>query len=110
MNSKLINWFYRSQFTNESTLTVNLSKEYLAQIPIRAIDFTKPQDKARHDRMVALVEKMLALHQQLPAAHTTHDRDLIQRQIDATDRAIDTLVYELYGLTAEEIKIVEGTA
>jgi hypothetical protein len=32
----------------------------------------------------------------------------IQRQIDATDKQIDTLVYELYGLTEEEIKIVEG--
>jgi hypothetical protein len=56
------------------------------------------------------VAEARALHQQLPAAHTAYDRDLIQRQIDATDRAIDALVYELYGLTAEEIKIVEGTA
>jgi hypothetical protein len=30
------------------------------------------------------------------------------RQIDATDRQIDQLVYELYGLTNEEIRIVEG--
>jgi hypothetical protein len=36
-----------------------------------------------------------------------HDKDLIQRQIDATDRQIDQLVYELYGLTDKEIKIVE---
>jgi hypothetical protein len=33
---------------------------------------------------------------------------LFQRQIDATDRQIDQFVYELYGLTEEEIKIVEG--
>jgi hypothetical protein len=31
----------------------------------------------------------------------------IQRQIDATDRQIDNLVYELYGLTDNEIRIVE---
>lgn len=31
-----------------------------------------------------------------------------QRQIDATDKEIDGLVYELYGLTEEEIQIVEG--
>jgi len=30
------------------------------------------------------------------------------RQIAATDEAIDKLVYELYGLTEEEIRIVEG--
>ena len=33
---------------------------------------------------------------------------MIQLQIDATDRQIDTLVYQLYGLTVDEIKIVEG--
>ena len=38
---------------------------------------------------------------------TDHDKTGIQRQIDATDRQIDRLVYELYGLSEEEIKIVE---
>ena len=35
-----------------------------------------------------------------------HEKTVIQRQIDATDRQIDQLVHELYGLTEEEIKIV----
>ena len=38
----------------------------------------------------------------------SHDKTHIQRQIDATDRQIDKLVYELYGLTEEEIAIVES--
>jgi hypothetical protein len=33
---------------------------------------------------------------------------LLQRQIEATDATIDKLVYELYGLTEDEIGIVEG--
>ena len=36
------------------------------------------------------------------------DKTRLQRQIDATDKQIDQLVYELYGLTEEEIRIVEG--
>jgi len=51
---------------------------------------------------------MLALHKQLQEGHTPHDETALQRQIEATDRQIDALVYELYGLTEEEIKIVEG--
>ena len=48
---------------------------------------------------------------QLAAAKTPHEKESLQRQIDATDRQIDQLVYELYGLTADEIKIVdEGKA
>ena len=81
---------------------------YVKRLPIRPIDFSDPADTARHDRMVALVEQMLALHEQLRAAKTAHDQTLLQRQIGATDRQIDRLVYELYGLTEEEIGIVEG--
>jgi len=55
-----------------------------------------------------LRDLMLALHQQLAEAKTPHDKTAIQRHIDAVDRQIDRLVYELYGLTEEEIKIVEG--
>ena len=36
------------------------------------------------------------------------DKELYQRQIEATDRQIDGLVHELYGLTEEEIGVVEG--
>ena len=44
----------------------------------------------------------------LLAARTEHDETALQRQIDATDQQIDELVYELYGLTAEEVGIVEN--
>ena len=38
----------------------------------------------------------------------TTETNLVERQIEATDKQIDALVYELYGLTEEEIRIVEG--
>jgi len=37
------------------------------------------------------------------------DKTAIERQIAATDKQIDELANELYGLTEEEIRIVEGT-
>jgi len=43
-----------------------------------------------------------------PPATIPADRTLYQRQIEATNRQIDALVYKLYGLTEEEIAIVEG--
>jgi hypothetical protein len=46
----------------------------------------------------------------LAVAGTAHAREAVQRQIDAADREIDALVYRLYGLTEEEIAIVEGRA
>ena len=52
---------------------------------------------------------MPALHKQLPEAGTPHEKNALQRRIEATDGQIDALVYELYGLTEEEIGIVEAT-
>ena len=62
---------------------------------------------ARHDRMVSLVTRMLELHQRVAAEQTPHVKTALQRQIDATDKQIDALVYELYGLTEAEIGILE---
>ena len=42
------------------------------------------------------------------AVQTPTERDLLQRQIAAIDQQLERLVYELYGLTEEEIRIVEG--
>ena len=56
--------------------------------------------------MVSLVERMLELHRQSP--RMPQDKERLGREIESTDRAIDKLVYELYGLTEEEINIVEG--
>ncbi len=72
-------------------------------------NFSDPQDVTRHDHMVSMVDQMLTLNKRLQEARPTHEQTLLQRQIEATDRQIDSQVYELYGLTAEEIKIVEGT-
>jgi len=65
-------------------------------------------DRERHDRMVSLVEQMLGLHQRLAAARTAHEQTNLKRQIDAADRRIDRLIYDLYNLTEEEIRIVEN--
>jgi len=47
---------------------------------------------------------------QIPAARTPQEQVALTRQVAATDAQIDRLVYELYGLTEEEIRIVEGAA
>ena len=51
---------------------------------------------------------MLSLHKR--SGRTPQEQELLQREIESTDAQIDRLVYELYGLTEEEVKIVEGGA
>jgi hypothetical protein len=64
---------------------------------------------ALYNDLISNVDKMQDLKNQLADAKISQDTNIIQRQIDASDHLIDALVYELYGLTEEEIKIVEGT-
>ena len=55
-----------------------------------------------------MVETMLKLHKDLPKTRMPHEQEFLKRQIAATDKQLDTLVYELYGLTEEKPQIVEG--
>jgi len=51
---------------------------------------------------------MLALHKNLASAKTPQEKESVQRQVESTDGGIDKLVYELYGLSEDEVKAVEG--
>jgi|WetSurMetagenome_2_1015567.scaffolds.fasta_scaffold00020_59 hypothetical protein len=85
----------------------NFSGVFLSKTPIRTIEQSNAADKSRHDQMVKLVEQMLSLNKQLSAARTPQEKTALERQIAATDKQIDQLVYDLYDLTPEEIEIVE---
>lgn len=91
LNSRLINWFYNNRFTNESKLTVNLSKEYLSEIPIKEIS------SAKQAELVSIVDQILAVK----------DADY-RTDTSESELKIDQLVYQIYGLDSEEIKIIEG--
>ncbi|MCF6147935.1 MAG: hypothetical protein E3K37_04670 [Candidatus Kuenenia sp.] len=102
LNSQFIGWYFRKKFQISADNT-------FPQIMIRDIlQFPIPYpDNTHHDHMISFVSRILELHKQLASAKTNHDKTVIQRQINATDHQIDQLVYDLYGLTDKEIKIVE---
>jgi type I restriction-modification system DNA methylase subunit len=114
LNSRLF-WFAISNISipfgiRAGEYRYRLIYQYMEKVPIRAVDLVKPADKARHDRLVALVEQMLAAQKQLATAQSDADKDFYGNKCAGLDRQIDALVYELYALTPEEIKIVEGDA
>ena len=108
LNSKLLDWFMKKVSTTFHGGYFAANKQFLVQLPVRIINFANPADKTRHDRIVALVEQMLDLRKKLSETRDPRTREQLQRRIDATDAQIDRLVYELYELTEEEIKVVEG--
>jgi len=81
---------------------------YFKDFPIRSINFSNPNDKEKHDTLVSLVDQMLSAQKECRSAKSDSDKKLYEQKISMLDKKIDDLVYKLYGLTAEEIKIVEG--
>jgi len=110
LNSRLISWWYRRLIPEKGRAFAEVKVVNLKKLPVRTIDFSNPADKANHDRMVQLVDTILKLHKDLRTAKTDHEKSLIQRQIEQIDKQIDQLVYELYGLTDKETRIVEEAA
>jgi TaqI-like C-terminal specificity domain len=107
LNSSLLEWILRQTTTFMRGGYLSFESRYIRGLPILTLDGTDSTRKALHDDIVALVEQMIELHQRLSAARSSTDRNFLQRQINATDHQIDRVVYELYGLTDEEVEIVE---
>jgi hypothetical protein len=83
-------------------------KRFIEQLPIRTINFSDSADRVRHDQLVGLVKQMLLVYKCMADAKIPRDQVLLQQQIDAIDKRINRMVYELYGLTEEEIRVVES--
>lgn len=110
MNSQVADFVIHSIAATKSGGYFEYKPMYISQIPIRTINFDDPADKANHDRMVTLVETMLRLKREHAEAEASFDdrRHELAAQIENTDKAIDALVYALYGLTEDEIAVVAG--
>lgn len=175
INSKLLGWYFPFVSAPFRGGWLSANRQFLSQLPIRTIDFSNPEDKKMHDKMVKLVQNMLDAQKRkqeitqnyitwlesiigakvddLTNKETIRDPvklknideliklliknrkklkgfapkrlaaqqeitddfnqckaqiDSIAAEISKTDREIDSLVYKLYGLTSEEIEIVEG--
>jgi hypothetical protein len=109
LNSRLLSWFFLA--VHSVGRRDDFPKIVLRQtrdLPFAAVDVTVSKGKRQHSRLVDFVEAMLELQRSFTAAKTPNEKASLQRQIAATDVQIDRLVYELYSLTDEEIKIVEG--
>jgi hypothetical protein len=121
LNSRLLSYLYIRQVTQAT-------KDDFPQVTIKdilSLPFP-PEDRIQNiaPRLASLVERMLALHKTPSVLADTspksqsagfggggrspQEQEMVKREIESTDRAIDRLVYELYGLSEEEIRIVEG--
>lgn len=89
LNSKFLTFLYQhSEFGQKGRVLAQMRKGNLDQLPVPRLRLSNPEHRARHDELVELVKRRL------------------QGEV-VVETPIDALVYELYGLTREEIALVE---
>ena len=108
LNSRLLRCYWTEKYYDGRRTFPKIKGTYLKKLPIRLPHADSETDIATADRLASLVHSMVSLHKDALAAKSAAQKDIIQRQIEPTDAAIDRLVYDLYGLTEEEIAIVEA--
>jgi hypothetical protein len=91
LNSKLINFWFFNIYSNNDKIFPHIQKNQLESIPIINISQNKQLQISN------LVDKILKIKKETPQADT-----------ESIENQINTLVYKLYDLTSEEIKIIEN--
>lgn len=90
INSTLLNYFFQSMNPEKGEALAEVKKEHVEKLPI----VNAPTH--RQTPVIAIVDKIITLKRNDPTADT-----------NALEQEIDRLVYDLYGLTEQEIAIVE---
>jgi len=106
LNSRVAYFYFKSvcaALEGPGEAYLRFKSQYVAKFPVPAV----LSDEDSNSALQQLAQQMLNLSGQSSVTKTSHERTALARQIDATDGEIDRLVYELYGLSGKEIRIVE---
>jgi type I restriction-modification system DNA methylase subunit len=102
-NSKLLNWYYRTVFASSKTVFAEVGARQISQLPIK---LPSKEDQSRISRLVSTMLE-LNIHL-LHESENSNKWNQLKSEIEKTDKQIDQLVYKLYGLTEQEVGIVES--
>ncbi|MBX2977314.1 MAG: N-6 DNA methylase [Ignavibacteriaceae bacterium] len=104
LNSKLMKYYFSKTLSDRKETFPKIKGVQLKNLPIKN-HIKLPNESLK--RLLNFVHQNIALHEKINRCNLIQEKQTLQRQIEATDKQIDKLVYELYGLTEEEIRIVE---
>ncbi len=108
LNSKLLSWYVYLFIFGKAIRTMHFDNFVTSRIPYPNIDLSKKEDKQIHDALVSLVDQMLQTQKDYHIVKSESDKNLHEQKISMLDKKIDELVYKLFNLSDEEIKLVES--
>ncbi|MCD4772336.1 MAG: N-6 DNA methylase, partial [Bacteroidales bacterium] len=108
LGSRMMAYFIRNYFDERSDAFPQIKVGQLKSLPIVLVDLRDKSQKEVHDKITNAISNLFKLNAQLINTKLETQRQQLQRAIDHAENKIDELVYGLYGLTEEEIGIVEN--
>ena len=108
INSKLFYYYVANTGTVFRGWFSVFTPNFIGSFPIKELDLDNKQDKEIHDKLVNLVDNIIDLNKKLSSEKNPNTIEMLNTRIQAVDKAIDKIVYALYGLNDEEINIIEG--
>ena len=108
INSKLMSYYLDIEFKSAKKIFPKIPIANLEKLPIKNLNLDDKQDKEIHDKLVNLVDSIIDLNKKLSSEKNPNTIEMLNTRIQAVDAAIDKIVYSLYGLNDDEIRIIEG--
>lgn len=106
-NSSLINYYYSKFLKSTKKVFSEIQARQIGQIPFPNLDLKNKRDKVLHDDAVKNVEHLLKLNLELKETKLSSKVEQVQARIDHCEEQINEIVFQLYGLTKDEIKTIE---
>ncbi len=106
LNSQLLFWILKKTSNVFRGGWITCTKQYFAELPIILVGSNNKRLLLLQNEIVKLADTMLALNKEKSETTFTSKVEILQQRIAYTDDKINKLVYELYELTEDEIKIV----
>lgn len=105
INSNLFQFVYINKLVTNKDSTPQLKKIDLDKFPVFVCD---KSNKPKHDEIVKNVDLLLQLNQELQNTTLANRIEQLKNRIEYTEDKINQIIYELYDLTNEEIKLIEN--
>jgi type I restriction-modification system DNA methylase subunit len=108
LNSSLLGWYLKKISTQMRGGWYSFESKYIKHLPIKIIDVKDKYQLSLKNEIVNLVDQLLNLNEVIKETKLQTQIDQIKSRIDYCENRINEIVYHLYGLTEEEVSIVEG--
>ena len=109
LNSSFLNWYYQNILNPEKgEALAQVKRGHIANLPIKTIDPSHKNEIESEKEIITLVEQLLELNMKIKNENLESNISPIKSRIEYCESRINEIVYILYGLTKDEINILNG--